>query len=80
MERERFPVEQIAAVLKQAEARVPVDELIRKVGISEQRRYRCMRVREIVKARVRYGYRKILAPLRREAGKSGNLRYVLKPI
>jgi putative transposase len=40
MKRKRFPVEQIAAVLKQAEVGVPVAELIRKVGISEQTFYR----------------------------------------
>jgi putative transposase len=33
-------VEQIVAVLKQAEVGVPVTELIRKVGISEQTFYR----------------------------------------
>jgi putative transposase len=36
----RFSVEQIVAVLKQAEVGVPVAELIRKVGISEQTFYR----------------------------------------
>jgi putative transposase len=36
----RFSVEQIVAVMKQAEAGVPVAELIRKVGISEQTFYR----------------------------------------
>jgi putative transposase len=36
----RFNVEQIVAVLKQAEARVPLAELIRRVGISEQTFYR----------------------------------------
>jgi putative transposase len=35
--RKRFSVEQIVAVLKQAEAGVLVVDLIRKVGISEQR-------------------------------------------
>jgi putative transposase len=40
MKRKRFSVEQIAAVLKQAEVGVPVGELIRKVGISEQTFYR----------------------------------------
>jgi hypothetical protein len=34
VERKRFAVEQIVAVLKQAEARLPVAELIRQVGIS----------------------------------------------
>jgi putative transposase len=36
----RFTVEQIVAVLKQAEAGVPMAELIRRVGISEQTYYR----------------------------------------
>jgi len=36
----RFSVEQIVAVLKQAEVGVPVAELIRQVGISEQTLYR----------------------------------------
>jgi putative transposase len=40
MKRKRFAVEQIVGVLKQAEAGVPVVELIRKVGISEQTFYR----------------------------------------
>jgi putative transposase len=40
MKRKRFSVEQIAAVLKQAEVGVPVAELIRKAGISEQTFYR----------------------------------------
>ena len=40
MKRKRFSVEQIVAVMKQAEAGVPVAELIRKVGISEQTFYR----------------------------------------
>ena len=40
MKRKRFNVEQIVAVLKQAEAGVPITELIRRVGISEQTFYR----------------------------------------
>jgi putative transposase len=40
MKKKRFSVEQIVAVLKQAEVGVPVVELIRKVGISEQTFYR----------------------------------------
>ena len=40
MKRKRFSVEQIVGVLKQAEVGVPVAELIRKVGISEQTFYR----------------------------------------
>jgi putative transposase len=40
MKRKRFSVEQIVAVLKQAEIGVPVAELIRQVGIAEQTRYR----------------------------------------
>jgi putative transposase len=37
--KKRFSVEQIVAVLKQAELGVPVTEVIRKVGISEQTFY-----------------------------------------
>ena len=40
MKKRRFSVEQIVGVLKQAEVGVPVGELIRKVGISEQTFYR----------------------------------------
>lgn len=40
MKRKRFSVEQIVAVLKQAEVGVPVAELIRQVGIREQTLYR----------------------------------------
>ena len=40
MKRKRFSVEQIVAVLKQAEAGMPVAELIRHVGITEQTFYR----------------------------------------
>jgi putative transposase len=40
MQKKRFSVEQIVGVLKQAEVGVPVAELIRKVGISEQTFYR----------------------------------------
>ncbi len=40
MKRKRFSVEQIVAVLKQAEAGMPVADLIRQVGISEQTYYR----------------------------------------
>ena len=40
MKRKRPSVEQIVGVLKQAEVGVPVAELIRKVGISEQTYYR----------------------------------------
>jgi putative transposase len=40
MKRKRFSVEQIVAVLKQLEVGVPVAELIRQVGISEQTLYR----------------------------------------
>ncbi len=41
MKRRRFSVEQIVAILKQAEMGMPVAELIRRVGISEQTFYRC---------------------------------------
>jgi putative transposase len=40
MNRKRFSVEQIVAVLKQAEAGTRVAELIRQVGITEQTFYR----------------------------------------
>ncbi len=40
MKRKRFSVEQIVAVVKQAELGIPVAELIRQVGISEQTFYR----------------------------------------
>jgi putative transposase len=40
VKQKRFNVEQIVAVLKQAEAGVPLAELIRRVGISEQTFYR----------------------------------------
>jgi putative transposase len=38
--KKKFSVEQIVGVLKQAEAGVPIAELIRKVGITEQTYYR----------------------------------------
>ncbi len=40
MKQKRFNVEQIVAVLKRAETGVPLAELIRRVGISEQTFYR----------------------------------------
>ncbi len=40
MPKRKFSVEQIVGVLKQAEVGVPVAELIRKVGITEQTFYR----------------------------------------
>jgi len=40
VKQKRFNVEQIVAVLKQAEAGVPLAELIRRGGISEQTFYR----------------------------------------
>jgi putative transposase len=40
VKRKRFSVEQIVAVLKQAEVGVPVVELCRQVGITEQTFYR----------------------------------------
>ena len=39
-EEERFAVEQIVAILKEAEAGMPVVELIRRIGISEQTFFR----------------------------------------
>jgi putative transposase len=43
MKRKRFSVEQIVSVLKQAELGLPVADLIRQVGISEQTFYRWKR-------------------------------------
>jgi putative transposase len=40
MKRKRFSVEQIVAVLKQAALGLPVADLVRQVGISEQTFYR----------------------------------------
>jgi len=40
MKRKRFSIEQIVVVLKQAELGMPVADLIRQVGISEQTFYR----------------------------------------
>jgi len=40
MKRKRFSVEQVVAVVKQAELGTPVADLIRKVGITEQTFYR----------------------------------------
>ena len=40
MKRKRFSVEQIVAVLKQADAGLPVADLIRKIGVTEQTCYR----------------------------------------
>ena len=44
MKKKRFSVEQITAVLQQAEQGVPVADLCRKVGISEQSFYRWKKV------------------------------------
>jgi len=40
MKKKRFAVEQIVAVLKEAEAGMPVAELIRRIGVTEQTFYR----------------------------------------
>ena len=40
MKKQRFSVEQIVSVLKQAELGMPVADLIRRVGITEQTYYR----------------------------------------
>jgi putative transposase len=40
VKKKRFAVEQIVAILKQAELGIPIVELIRQVGISEQTFYR----------------------------------------
>lgn len=44
MKRKRFSVEQIVAVLKQAELGMPIAELTRQIGISEQTFYRWKKV------------------------------------
>jgi putative transposase len=44
VKKKRFSVEQIVAVLKEAELGMPAAELIRKVGISEQTFYRWKKV------------------------------------
>jgi putative transposase len=44
VKRKRFSVEQITAVLKQAEAGIPVADLCRKIGVSEQSFYRWKKV------------------------------------
>lgn len=43
MKRKRFSTEQIVTVLKQSEMGMPVADLIRQVGISEQTFYRWKR-------------------------------------
>ena len=40
MKKRRFSAEQIVAILKQAELGIPIGELIRQVGVSEQTFYR----------------------------------------
>jgi putative transposase len=40
MKKKRFAAEQIVAILKQAELGIPIAELIRQVGVSEQAFYR----------------------------------------
>ena len=40
MKKKRFAAEQIVAILKQAELGIPIGELIRQVGVSEQTFYR----------------------------------------
>ena len=44
MKRKHFSTEQIAAVLQQAEQGIPIGELCRQVGISEQSFYRWKKV------------------------------------
>lgn len=43
MKKKRFAAEQIVAILKQAELGIPIVELIRQVGVSEQTFYRWKR-------------------------------------
>ena len=58
MKKKRFAAEQIVAILKQAELGIPIAELIRQVGVSEQTFYRWkkkyigMGVAEVRKLRV----------------------------
>lgn len=40
MKKKRFAAEQIVAIVKQAELGIPIAELIRQVGVSEQTFYR----------------------------------------
>jgi len=40
VKKKRFSAEQIVAILKQAELGIPISELIRQVGVSEQTFYR----------------------------------------
>jgi len=40
VKKKRFSVEQIVAILKQAELGIPIADLIRQVGVSEQTFYR----------------------------------------
>ena len=47
MKTKRFSVEQIVAVLKQAELGMPVADLIRKGGVSEQTFYRWKKVYDL---------------------------------
>ncbi len=44
MKKKRFSIEQITAVLRQAETGIPVAEVVRQVGISEQTFYRWKKV------------------------------------
>ena len=44
MKKKRFAVEQIVAILKQADLGIPIAELIRQVGISEQTFYRWKKI------------------------------------
>ena len=44
MKKKRFSVEQITAVLQQAQGGVPVGDICRQVGISEQTYYRWKKV------------------------------------
>ena len=53
MKKKRFSVEQIVAVLKQAELGVSVAELIRKVGISEQTFYQWKKTDTLAWRRIR---------------------------
>ncbi len=53
MKKKRFTAEQIVAILKQAELGIPIAELIRQVGVSEQtfyrwkKKYTCLEVDQV---------------------------------
>ena len=78
MKRKRYADEQIAFALRQAENGTSVEEVCRKLGVSEATFYRwkkqfagmgvveIRRLKDLAAARVRYGYRRLHVLLRRE--------------